>query len=236
MMNTISKLAKLDSSISSKGAHRFNGSLPITIKVLKVLSLDRYKLLLGTKEFTTKSKKELEHGASYWGSFGEGKNGIITISNLVKKPDFLQNKKNFLDIEVTEFLKQISQVPSPISTFKEWIIENLEKDSTKKDDFMLFSDMLLALKENIIHLPLKHNSIPNLLQIKLGNEYMEFYSAFENLGPLRGIVEGETFRLDVLFDKTYYFLQRSGITSYIQIVKPIEPLFSSDRLILDLKG
>jgi hypothetical protein len=235
-MKTISKLSKIDANANSKSSMRFNGSLPITIEVIKTLSMDRYKLLLGTKEFTTKSQKKLERGAKYWGSFGEGKAGIITISNLIKKPNFLQNNSGFLDIELSEFLAQISQVESPISTFKEWLIENLENDDTKKDKFIIFSDILLALKEDIIHLPLKHNGKTTLLQIKLGPSYMEFYCAFENLGPMNGYISKGVFNLNVLFDKTFYFLKKSNIASNISILKPIEPIYSSDKLILDLKG
>ena len=236
MMNTISKLSKIDANANSKSSMRFNGSLPITIEVIKSLGMDRYKLLLGTKEFTTKSQKKLERGAKYWGSFGEGKAGIITISSLIKKPNFLQNDSDFLDIELSEFLTQISQVESPISTFKEWLIENLEKDDTKKDKFILFSDMLLALKEDIIHLPLKHNEKTTLLQVKLGPSYMEFYCAFENLGPMNGYISKGVFNLNVLYETTYYFLKKSNIATNISIIKPIEPLYNSDKLILDLKG
>ena len=236
MMNTISKLSKINDKANSKSSMRFNSSLPINIEVLKALTLNRYRLLLGTKEFTTKSQKKLERGAKYWGSFGEGKDGIITISNLIKKPTFLQNDAGFLDIELSEFLNQISQVESPISTYKEWLIENLAKDETKKDSFLLFSDMLLALKEDIIHLPLKHNTKTTLLQIKLGPRYMEFYCAFDNLGPLKGFISRGVFNLEVLFDKTYYFLKKSNIATNISVNKTIEPIYNSDKLMLDLKG
>ena len=236
MMKTISKLSKIDANTNSKSSMRFNGSLPIAIEVLKNLGMNRYKLLLGTKEFTTKSQKKLERGAKYWGSFGEGKAGIITISNLIKKPNFLQNNSGFLDIELSDFLAQIAQVESPISTFKEWLIENLENDDTKKDKFIIFSDILLALKEDIMHLPLKHNGKSTLLQIKFGPSYMEFYCAFENLGPMNGYISKGVFNLNVLFDKTFYFLKKSNIASNISILKPIEPLYNSDKLILDLKG
>ena len=235
-MKTISKLSKIDANTNSKSSMRFNGSLPIAIEVLKNLGMNRYKLLLGTKEFTTKSQKKLERGAKYWGSFGEGKAGIITISNLIKKPNFLQNNSGFLDIELSDFLAQIAQVESPISTFKEWLIENLENDDTKKDKFIIFSDILLALKEDIMHLPLKHNGKSTLLQIKFGPSYMEFYCAFENLGPMNGYISKGIFNLNVLFNKTFYFLKKSNVASNISILKPIEPLYNSDKLILDLKG
>lgn len=239
MIGTISKLSQIDANQSNKNI-RFNGSLPISITVLKSLGLDRYKLLLGTKNFTTKSQRKLKDGAKYWGNFGEGKNGIVTISNLIKKPSFLQNEEYFLDIECAEFLSQVIQVESPISTLKEWILENLEKDETKKIKFSIFSQMLLALKEGIIHLPLKQNKNLNILQIKTSYDYLEFYCAFENLGPMVGSFKNGILNLEVYFNKTQYFLtkqlNKSDIVSNININKQIEPFFSFDKLILDLKG
>ncbi len=220
--------------METKASLRFNSSLPITIEVLEALEFDRYNLLLGSREFTTKSQKKLEQGAKYWGSFGEGKAGIITISNLVKKPNFLQNSEGFLDIELGEFLTQLSKVISPISTLKEWILENLAEEKTTKDNFMLFSDMLLALKEGIVHLPLKHNGRTTLLQIRLDD--MEFYCAFESLGAIRGFSDGGFFNLHVLFSQTLYFLKNSEIEADIVLTSPIEPIYSSDGLLLDLKG
>lgn len=223
-------------SASNKNPMRFNASLPISIKVLEKLNFDRYKLLLGTREFTTKSQKELEKGAKYWGSFAEGKAGIITISNLTKKPNFLQRESCFLDIDLNEFLTQLAEVPSAISTFKEWVLENLAKEDTTKEEFLVYNDILLALKEEIIHLPLRYNSIATILQIKLVDNYMEFYCAYENLGAIRGYVSDGKLELEVLFNQTLYFLKNTNIATCISISKPIEPLYSSNRLILDLKG
>ncbi len=221
---------------SNKSTLRFNSSLPITIEVLEALEFDRYNLLLGSREFTTKSQKKLELGAKYWGSFGEGKAGIITISNLIKKPDSLQSSGKFLDIELKEFLTQLSKVPSPISTIKDWILENLAKDETTKDSFMLFSDILLALKESIVHLPLKHNNRCTVLQIKLEEGYIEFYCAHENLGAIRGFMQGNSIDICVLFNQTLHFLKESEITTNISISKSIEPIYSFDKPILNLKG
>ncbi len=96
--------------------------------------------------------------------------------------------------------------------------------------------MLLALKNDIIHLPLKNNGKTTLLQVKLGPGYMEFYCAYENLGPMRGYVSNGVFDLDVFFNQTLYFLKKSNIATNISINKQLEPLYNSDKLILDLKG
>ncbi|WP_024955122.1 hypothetical protein [Sulfurospirillum arcachonense] len=240
MIRTISKLSKIEASKNSSNPMRFNGSLPINIVVLKTLTMNRYKLLLGSREFTTKSQKKLESGAKYWGNFGESKNGIITISNLVKKPNFLQNDENFLDIDVMKFLEELIKVESPLSTLKEWLLENLANEETQKDTFKLFSEMLLALKEGIIHLPLKQKEKANLLQIRLAPNHIEFYCAYENLGPIIGTIDDEILDLKVLFHKTHSFLtkelRKSKISANISINQQIEPLYTSDKLILDLKG
>ncbi|MBL0686728.1 MAG: hypothetical protein JJV95_05190 [Sulfurospirillum sp.] len=235
MINTISKLTKMNTNENSKKSLRFNSSLPITIEVIKNLGLDRYKLLLGTKEFTTKSQKKLECGGKYWGSFGEGKAGIITISNLIKKPNFLQQDKEFLDIELSDFLSQISQVESPISTFKEWIKENLAKDEIEKNTFKIFSIMIIALKKNIMHLPLKHNKKNTLLQIKLEIDNIELYCGYDNLGPMRGYIKQGILTLEVFYNQTLFFLNKSNIATNISINKLIEPLYSSDKTMLNLK-
>lgn len=234
MMNAISKLSNIQNA--SANSLRFNGTLPINIKVLEKQGFGRYKLKLGNRDFTTKSQKDLEVGSMYWGNFGEGKDGIITISNLYKKPDFLQNDSDFLDIEMSDFLTQLKDVNSPISTIKEWLLENLGKKETSKNEFKIYAKMLFALKKGVIFLPLKHNGIGNIIQIKPQYGFSEFYCCFDNLGVMRGFFKEEIERIDVLFNKTLYFLKKANIANSIHINKNIEPLFEDDNLMLNLKG
>jgi hypothetical protein len=212
--------------------------------VLDTLYANRYKLLLGTREFTTKSHKKLEKGKKYWGSFGENKDGIITISNLIKKPNFLQNNESFLDIEIIDFLKELQKGNSVLNSLKEWILNNLEKDEITKNTFTLLSKMLLALKDGVVHLPLKHNEKPHIIQFKTLEKHLGFYLGFENIGPVKGdIFENNgniTVVLEVYFDKSLFFLQKElekmEIFSQISINKNIQPIYHTDKMMLNLQG
>lgn len=245
MINTISQLSKVASKADSSQNIRFNSSLPITISVLKSLPMDRYKLLLGNREFTTKSHKKLEEKAQYWGNFGESKDGIITISGLVKKPSFLQGDDSFFDIDVSAFLSEYKETQYPNRNFKNWILANLALKDIEKYDFKSLTNMLLALNDSVIHLPFKSYNKPILVQFQSSfTDELEFYLAYENLGPIRGKLlksqNSSILYLDILFEKTFLFLKKElkskGGEFYMNINKDIQPLYSSDKMILDIKG
>ena len=232
MINSISKLSKVSKISNSDLPIRFNSSLPINIEVLKKLPLDRYKLLLGNREFTTKSQKKLKEKSKYWGNFGKSKNGVITITNMVEMPSFMQSEENFLNIELEEFLQNLKDID--LKSYKESILNNLE--NAKKREFKIFSTMLLALKEGVLHLPLVVEGKPTLLQIKNN----QFYMSFENIGPMRGIFENQKLKVDILFSKSLYFLSKKANELEMEVDFSIKnivlPLFEKDKLILDLKG
>jgi hypothetical protein len=243
----ISSLSRL-SSIAAKSNQpniRFNGSLPISIKVLEELPLNRYKLLLGNREFTTKSQKKLKKGAYYWGNFGEGKGGIVTISNLIAKPSFLEDETSFLDIDLENFLEEVFAQAYPMRFFKNWILNALALDNIGKEAFKSLSNMLLSLNHHVVHLPFKSSNKPILVQFQSNfNKELKFYFAYDNLGPMRGILkelQGSFFlALEVCFEKSLYFLNKELKTKNfeyeIRINKTIEPLFDSEKMVLDIKG
>ena len=244
MIHSLSKL----SSIAAKAKQpniRFNGSLPISIEVLEELPLNRYKLLLGNREFTTKSQKRLKKGSYYWGNFGEGKGGIITLSNLIEKPSFLKNEASFLDIDLESFLEEVFDKTHPIRFFKNWILNALALDNIDKEAFKSLSNMLLALNHHIIHLPFKSSNKPILVQFQSNfNKELKFYLAYDNLGPIKGIfkeLQGKFFlALEVCFEKSFYFINQELKTKdfeyEIRINQTIEPLFDSEKMVLDIKG
>ncbi len=229
MINRLSKLSKISKVSSFNEPLRFNSSLPISIEVLKELPLNRYKLLLGNREFTTKSKKKLKAKERYWGDFSNTKDGVILISNLVKKPTFLQKETNFLDFEFEFLFNKLKK-----TYFKDWILDGLEGSS--KIEFKIFATMLLALKNGVIHLPLKVENELCLIQLKEN----KFYMAQHNLGPICGVFENKKLKIDILFQKSFYFLKESLKGSELQIdfnlKESISPIFEKDTSILDIKG
>jgi hypothetical protein len=244
MINSVSKLSSIASK-SNQPNIRFNGSLPISMRVLEELPLNRYKLLLGNKEFTTKSQKKLKKGAHYWGNFGEGKGGIITLSNLIKKPSFLENENGFLDIDLEEFFQELYAQTHPTRYLKNWILNALALPTIDKTVFKSLSNMLLSLNHHIIHLPFKSYNKPILVQFQSNfqNELL-FYFAYDNLGPIRGILkksqENFLLTLEVSFEKSSFYLNKElsqeDFEYTIRINKTIEPLFDSEKMVLDIKG
>lgn len=240
MMKPISKLSKVAKTLGQTPPARFNSTLPITIEVLKTLPFNRYQLLLGNKEFNTRSQKKLEEGSRYWGNFGENKNGIIAISDLIKKPSFFQNQTSFLDIESSEFLEELSSLDNTFERYKEWLLDRLALEESK-ESFLLLSSMLLALQKGVFHLPLKLDGRGALIQFKFFEETLLFYCGFENLGPMQGRIskQGEL-EVELYFEKSAGFLahvlKEFDIVSHVGLSKDITSLYEADSGMLDLRG
>lgn len=244
MINTLSKLSSISQKHSASYI-RFNSSLPITITVLEELPLNRYNLLLGNREFTTKSHKPLKKGMKYWGNFGEGKDGVITISGLLQKPSFLQDEDEFLDVDIKDFFTKFQTLEFPTRYFKNWLLENMAVSEIPKSIFKSLSNMLLALNDGIIHLPFKSYDKPILVQFQASFENeLRFYLAYDNLGPIKGFLskKNNQFELliDVLFEKSFFFLKREletlQIPCFIKLNKEIAPLYEIDKMMLDIRG
>jgi hypothetical protein len=142
-------------------------------------------------------------------------------------------------------LEELKNLNFPVRFFKNWILENLAMKEVDKETFKTLTQMLLALNEKVIHLPFKDNEKPILVQFQSNfNQEIDFYLAYENLGPIKGKIINENretvLYLDVLFEKSFLFLKKelkkSDIISHMNIQKDIKPLYDTDKLILDIKG
>ena len=109
MISQITQIAKIENLLANLKTTRFNSVLPVTIDVLKQSSKNEYQLLVGTKEITTKSQKELDVGSKYWGVLKEDRDvGTLNLSQLLKKPKLLQmQRKNFLPSFTQEKLTEL---------------------------------------------------------------------------------------------------------------------------------
>jgi len=140
-------------------------------------------------------------------------------------------------------LEELKKNEYILDTLKEWILNNLAKEEIQKDTFKLLSQMLLALKDGFVHLPLKHKSKPHIIQFKIIEDYLEFYIGFENIGPIKGNIfknNGNiTIYLKIYFEKSLYLLQKEleemGISAQINIDKNIQPIYEANKMILNLQ-
>ena len=242
MISTLKKLAGLDTNITDHHAAQvnFNANLPITIEVLKQLGIEHFQLKLGRKELTTRSQKHLKEGKKYWGNFFQGKGGILTISHLYPQPLLFQSESHFLPLSLENILTPLFST----TKWKEFLVHHLSDPKTNKELFSALSIILLALNKNVVHLPLLNDGKKMLLQFLAQGDKVKFYIAFENLGPIQGILSlsdhSMEASLEVAYEKSLYFLQKEAhkldIITELSLTQEIQPLFDSNDLLLDLKG
>jgi len=229
----------------AQSSHHYNASLPISIDVLEPVGFRRYRLKVGHKEMTTKSMKPLHKGERYWGNFSEAKDGILTISNLKKKPLLMQFDSAFTPVDSFDFLAPFLEAKEPSMVLKNWLLEALA-NCEDKAKFHTLSSMLLALHEGIVHLPLSIDSRLLLLQWRenqnLNEPLVDFYLAYDNLGAVKGVInlEENHILLECLFERTALFLTHqipnAPFQCDIKTKENLSLLWEGVNGLLDIKG
>lgn len=237
-------------SLKNQNTSLFNSTLPISLKVLVQKDLTSYLIQLGSREIETKSKAPLQTGKEYWANLSENKKqGIVKITNLLQKPDFLQNIKGKITLEqVIDLLANDNKLLS----YKETMYKGL-LDSSSRNEFMFFQNSLLSLNNGIFSFPIMYEDKEFFLQLKeeveedeneqKEKQLIKFYASFSNLGPIGGelylIDESVTLHLQVHYENSYKFLQNYinelGFNAKISLGKP-EPISIIEESILDIKG
>ena len=217
----------------------FNATLPINIKVKKQLNPIRYLLQMGKKELETKSYTKLDVGANYKAQISQS-DAKIEIKNLTKMPNIFNKFPDTLSFTVDELLKEDPLKSS--EKYKSFLLNHLA-NATTKDEFIFFSQMLLALNQEIKHLFIKDNK-KALIQFKHKKRKISFYSYFEHLGAIGGeiyLADEICLNLMVEFQSSLVFIGRyiedlKGISVNIKQDK-VTPLFeiSENENILNLK-
>ena len=217
----------------------FNATLPITIKVKKQLNPIRYLLQLGKKEVETKSYTPLEVGAKYKAQINQT-NSKIEIKNLTKLPNIFNKFPDTIQYSIDDLIKD-----NPLESnekYKNFLLNHLA-NSTTKEEFLFFSQMLLAFNQEIKHLFIKDKK-KALIQIKPKKRKLQFYAYFENLGAIGGeiyLIDNIYLDLMVEFQNSFEFIKNyvdelNGIIINIKQEK-IKPLFeiNENNSLLNLK-
>lgn len=205
-----------------------NNSLPLTIKVLEKTSFNRYLLKFGNKTLSTKSLKSLVVGSEYWGEISQNGN-LIAVSNLIQKPDIgylLENGSNIIEKIIYE---------KSLKSFYELCL-NMLMSSDDKEHFALWTDIFMALSENIIHIPFIYENSPQLFQLKKSGCRVQIYLIFLNFGPL--IFTYEKSKLSSI--KTPYSTVATLLGGFfdiqIQIDSNFDMLWKKSSNFIDFKG
>ncbi len=263
MIGQLARIAGVDALLGKLETARFNALLPVTIEVLEELAkpdkedtLSRYRLLIGKKELETQSAMPLEKGAKYWGVMKEsGKNHAITLSQLLQKPKLLQNGQriSFLPEMTPQKLALLLSSDSPKAEMKMQLLEHLSRAHSKQE-FMTLANMIAALQTDVFTMLLKYQDRHTLFQFKKRRTQsqtssedgmIDFYAAFEHIGPVEGVVEvqGDSKRLTLYlyYEQSMEFLQKEleslGFEGRLLPKKVrIRPLYEPVSSLLDIKG
>ncbi len=234
---------------------RFNATLPIAIEVLEKLSPTRYKLRLGNTTITTQSLKELLVGGKYWAQMGNGRNGTITLSQLIAQPKILSQLANAPLRLNEENLKEILSPKNgnPWDNFKNQLIERASL-AESRGEFNFYMQMLLSLHNRVLTLPLAIEQREGVLQMrkkrkKTGLYELEFYAVFGQIGALRGrlVSDGEAVDLYITaqYERSAELLRSTqnllkGIAYFsVDVNHDIAPLYElkdAHSSLLDVKG
>jgi hypothetical protein len=217
----------------------FNSTLPLTITVKKQLNPIRYILQLGKKEVEVKSYTKLEIGTNYKAQINQ-LNNKIEIKNLSKIPTIFNKIPKNLDYTIDNLIKENL---NDNKGYKHFLLNHLA-NSNSKDEFLFFTQLLLAENQQIKHLFINEKKKRALMQLKYKKNRLKFYGFFEHLGA----IGGEMFLADTIYLNLMVEFQNSltlinqnidelkGIVVNIKQEK-IKPLFEvSDNNLLNLKA
>ncbi len=255
MISQILNIAKIDSLLSNLKTARFNSLLPMTIDVLDKSKENLYMLKIGTKELSTKSTIDLEVGSKYWGLMKEDVSlNSLSLSQLLKKPKLLQAQRdNFLPQFTQTKLEELFSKENPKTELKMVLLDKLSQASTK-NEFMTLTNMIAALNENVFTMVLKEGNQNTMFQFKKRKKatpdakedaQVDFYAAFENLGPVEGLIsvvkDERRVSLSLFYENSLEFLKNElefldleGLLYHKD--KKIEPIYELTPSLLDVRG
>ncbi len=258
MLGNLSPLAKIENILAKINAStiKFDKLLPVNIDVKEKLEAKTYLLQVGKKEMTTKSMVDLEVGKQYWGVMKEDRAvKSLSLSHLMQKPHLLQGKKALLPQLSLQKVQELLNSENPKEAMKFGLLEKMAHATTKQE-FMTLSNMLQAINENVFTLLLAQDNKETLFQFKKRknnskgdekeeNAKIDFYAAFENLGPIEGVVEVidgvRKLSLYLYYENSLKFLEKElkslDLEAFLYKKEgKITPLYEYGESLLDLKG
>jgi len=219
----VSDIGKILKNINRyQGIGEFNETLPMKIEVKKQIDKYNYLIDLGNKkEIISKSFIKLKTG-KYFALVKE-------IANNIKITDLKEIPKIFTLLEKIDIKEK--------HITKEIILHHLA-NASNKTEFIFFTNLLMALHQNIYHYIEKEKKA--LIQYKYKKNKITFYAVFNNLGE----IEGEIFLNKVViyspFKNSLTLIKKYSDTIPYKIItilkKDIKPLYEFKENLLDLKA
>jgi len=221
----ISDVGKILKTLNKfEGIGEFNTSLPVKVEVKKAINPITYLINVGNKkDLITKSKIKLIPG-KYFATVKE-LDGFIQIKDLKLLPKIaiLLEKINFN-------LKE-----KPLD--KNIVMHHLA-NATSKDEFLFFTNVLLAMQKKIHHYIINEKK-KSLLQYKYSKNRLQFYAVFNNLGEIEGEIFNNLVKIYSPYKEVLNLIENNKnlITLNIQtFLKKVKPLFEFNENLINLKA
>ncbi|QCT95043.1 hypothetical protein FE773_07515 [Caminibacter mediatlanticus TB-2] len=225
MLSNLFKIGKiLKETNRLNGIKEFNTQIPIKIEVIKEINPITYKIKLGRKEVDTKSSIPLEIGKKYFAIVKEKKN-YVEISNLKEYP---------------KLLDKLEKIPisTNIHLDKEKIIKHLS-NSTDKNEFLFFANILLALQKKIYHIFINNKNNKAIMQYKFNKNKIKFYACYKFLGEIEGDITPTKITLYTPYQNVANLLINNSneidIDIEVFIKENIKELYEFTNSLIDIK-
>ncbi|WP_457592743.1 hypothetical protein [Hydrogenimonas sp.] len=252
MIHGLTPLHAAHRILSGLAKVEINALLQMGIKVLEKKGDGTFLIQLGRHTLQTKSEAPLIPGREYWVDMQQGKEGAIRLTKLHPKPLLLE-KEGFVPLG-RDFLSNLSAEEDPAGGAKERLMQMMAS-AQSKEQFHTLGQLLLSLHQGVLTIPIEERGKRMLLQMRRGkkNETLkqksvEFYAAFNNLGPIEGAIvrqgEKSIVNMEVFYPKTAHLLNsfKEELSGFSRIsvslrTSPITPFWESDTLgLLDIRG
>jgi len=219
----ISDIGKILKTVNRfEGIGAFNENLPLKIEIKKKLDGYNYLIDLGNKkEIISKSFTKLKPG-KYFANIKETGNNI-KITNLKQIPEILSFFEK-TDIKEKHLTKEI--------------ILNHLANAANKTEFIFFTNLLIALHQNIYHYIDKEKKA--LIQYKYKKNKIKFYALFNNLGEIEGEIYLNKIIIYSPFENSLNLIKEYSDNIAYEVItvlkKEIKPFFEFKENLLDLKA
>jgi len=222
----ISDVGKILKALNKfEGIGEFNTSLPVKIEIKKQIDELNYLINLGNKkDLITKSKIKLLPG-KYFASIKE-LNSFIQIKDLKPLPKLavLLEKINF------DFKEKHLD--------KNTIMHHLA-NAISKEEFLFFTNILLALQKKIYHFFINEKK-KALLQCKFNKNKLQFYAVFNNLGEIEGEIYLNSVNIYSPYKEVLKLINENSNEINLKVntflKKDIKPLFEFNENLINLKA
>jgi hypothetical protein len=163
-------------------------------------------------------------------------------------------RKNFLPELNDKTLQNLISKENPKAELKSVLLEKLSQ-SVSKNEFMTLTNMISALNENVFTMVLKEDNQSTMFQFKKRKKpaggsssedaTIDFYAAFEHLGPVEGVVsvidDEKKLTMSLFYKESVDFLKEQLPELDFEGIlykkdREIEPIYELSASLLDTRG